>query len=581
MGFGQIVNSWMIVFPIIVLLYYFFRKKYTKQAVSSTLFWEEAMQETKASPYLQKLQKSLLLLLQLAALLLFVFALIQPYINNASVKGQQIILVLDTSATMLAGKEKSLFEQHKESLRKVVDQVDGAKMTLIVTGSQPEIIVRDETSSRALLNEVDKLTVTYEDAHMEQVISVVQSLIGTTSTSVYVWTDALEKTSLPVETEQVEWHVFGQKEELQNVALTKFAAMQHGESVTALVQLMNETEEEQTVKLVLSDSNGQSFEEALKLKANEPLSYVVEDLQLTDKLTAKLEVDDDYEADNVWMTTLQQPAMNVLLDPTMHALVQKGFASVYEPVLFYDDATLAAADERTLVVTNDVEQLGGKQPVLLIGRNDVASEEVQLFANSSNHALFNFSPLEDVYVQSLYPPFDGFQTIATVGDAPFIQLSERGDIVVLADMQATDWPLHPSFPLFIWSTVQQLSNHSTFLGTFSPQQSASIVVPAKEWSIYNTDGELVQSFSNSKQFVAPSKPGFYDMKAEDETRQLAVVVESSERTLVTGEDYTLGSIQSEASEETEQQSFILWIVLLILALLLVEWEVQRRRGFTN
>lgn len=581
MGFLQLANSWMIVFPIIVLLYYFFRKKYTKQVVSSTLFWEEAMQETKASPYLQKLQKNLLLLLQLAALILFVLALMQPYIKQTELKGQQFIFVLDTSATMLAGNEKSLFEAHKEAMREIVEQADGTPMTLLTTGSQPDIVLRDETSSRAVLAAIEKLEVTYEAAYMEQVIPVVQSLIGTTSTSVYVWTDALEKTKLPIETEQVEWHVFGQTKELHNVALTKFAAMQQNDSVTALVQLMNETDEEQTVELHVSDQIGKRYKETLKLPPNELTSHVMKDLQLVDQLTAMIMIDDDYDADNVWKTTLQKPSMAVLLDPEMHALVQKGFASVYEQVLFYDAATLAEADERALVVTNDVERLNNKQSVLLIGRNDVESEEALQFADSSSHALFNFSPLENVYVQSLYPPFEGFETIATVGDKPFIQLSERGDIVVLADMQATDWPLHPSFPLFLWSTVQQLSSQSAFIGTFSPKQSASIVVPAKEWSIYNADGQLVDTFTNSKQFIAPAMPGFYEMKASDEKRQFSVVVDPAERTLMTGENFTLGNIQGEGTEVEGQQSFMLLLALLILMIVLIEWEVQRRRGFTN
>lgn len=581
MGFLQIANSWMIVFPIIVLLYYFFRKKYTKKVVSSTLFWEEAMQETKASPYLQKLQKNALLFLQLAALCLFVLALMQPYIKKAEVKGEQVILVLDTSATMLAGDGEKLFDAHKKAMREIVKQADGAPVTLLTTGSKPEIIVRDEMSSRAVLAAIDELEVTYEAAHMEQVIPVVQSLVGTASTSIYIWTDALEKTTLPVESEQVEWHVFGQKKELANVALTKFAAMQQGDAVTALVQLMNETDEQQTVELVISDQNGKSVKEVLTLLPNEPFSHVMENMQFAEQLTATINVADDYEADNVWMASLQKPSMEVLLDPDMHALVQKGLASVYEEVLFYDDETIAAADEHALVVTNDVEQLEGKQPVLLIGRSDVESEEVLQFANSTDYALFNFSPLEDVYVQSLYSPFEEFETIATVGDRPFIQLSNRGDIVVLADIEATDWPMHPSFPLFLWSAVQQLSNQSAFIGTFSPKQSASIVVPPKEWSIYNADGELVGSLSNNKQFVAPSEPGFYEMKADGEVRQFAVVVDVAERTVVTGDDYVLGNISDGASEEETKQSLAIWFALLILALLLVEWEVQRRRGFTN
>ena len=91
MGFMNFAFIGMIIFPIIVLLYYFFRKKYTKKTVSSTLFWEEIMQETKASPYLKKLQKNALLFLQLAALLLLVLALMNPYIASTKITGEQVI----------------------------------------------------------------------------------------------------------------------------------------------------------------------------------------------------------------------------------------------------------------------------------------------------------------------------------------------------------------------------------------------------------------------------------------------------------------------------------------------------------
>ena len=100
MGFMNFAFIGMIIFPIIVLLYYFFRKKYTKKTVSSTLFWEEIMQETKASPYLKKLQKNALLFLQLAALLLLVLALMNPYIASTKIAGEQVIFVVDTSAIL-------------------------------------------------------------------------------------------------------------------------------------------------------------------------------------------------------------------------------------------------------------------------------------------------------------------------------------------------------------------------------------------------------------------------------------------------------------------------------------------------
>ena len=72
MGISNWMNVWTAIFPIAVLLYYFFRKKYETITISSTLYWEQSMRETKVSPYLKNLQRNALFYLQMAALLLFV-----------------------------------------------------------------------------------------------------------------------------------------------------------------------------------------------------------------------------------------------------------------------------------------------------------------------------------------------------------------------------------------------------------------------------------------------------------------------------------------------------------------------------
>ena len=571
----------MIIFPIIVLLYYFFRKKYTKKTVSSTLFWEEIMQETRASPYLKKLQKNVLLFLQLAALLLLVLALMKPYIASTKIAGEQVIFVVDTSATMLAGKEQKTFEQHKETMKQLVKDMDGQRVTLVTTGNQPTVLLREETNASTIEKTIDSLQITYEEQHMKKAIEVVQAFIGQTATAIYVFTDFLEKQQLPVESQFVEWHVYGQTEALDNVAITKFAATANDEYTTALIQLTNETAGPKKVAVNLYSENELLALEVITLEENDSASHLFDQLPLAQSITAKIEVEDDYEVDNEWTTVIQQEAMEVMLDPSMHALIQKGFVAVYDQVLFFDQATLQQATDRALLVSNDTELLDSEHAVILIGRNDAESKEIQAFANQSADALFSFSSLQDVYVQSVYPPFDDFETIATVGEEPFIQLSPKGDIVILADLQATDWPLHPSFPLFLWSAVQQVSASGDSIGSFTPKQSASVALRETEWSIYNDEGQYVSSFTNGKQFVAPEKPGLYELSSDDESKLFATVLAGKERHIQTGENYTLGKLTNESDEVETSTSFVPYIVFIILLLLLAEWEVQRRRGFTN
>lgn len=115
MGFNQLPFLLTAIIPLTVLTYYFFRKKYVEKQISSTLFWVEVMKETKASPYLQHLQRNALFYLQMLGLILLVIALLQPYWKTKSIAGDQIIWVVDTSATMLSKKDgQTIFEGHQK-----------------------------------------------------------------------------------------------------------------------------------------------------------------------------------------------------------------------------------------------------------------------------------------------------------------------------------------------------------------------------------------------------------------------------------------------------------------------------------
>ena len=138
MGFNHIVNSWTAIFPLVVLLYYFFRKKYEVTTISSTLFWRQSMRETKVSPYLKNLQRNALFYLQMAALLLLVFILLGPFLPKEQAIGGHTILIVDTSASMLAGKEQTtLFARQQAAMKELVASRSGEPITIVTTGKEP------------------------------------------------------------------------------------------------------------------------------------------------------------------------------------------------------------------------------------------------------------------------------------------------------------------------------------------------------------------------------------------------------------------------------------------------------------
>lgn len=581
MGFSQIVFIWTAIIPVIVLLYYFFRKKYTDQTVSSTLFWSEIMQETRVSPYLKHLQKNALLYLQLLALILLVLALMNPYLKKSTIAGAQTIFIVDTSATMLAGKEQSTFDAHKKEMLSLVEQLDGRPLTLITSGNTPQAVLQHETNTKDIEQAIQDLQVTYETAQMNKALDVAQAFVGDTQTSIYVFTDTLDKKQLPMEKDSVKWLVHGAAKDLTNVAITRFAATTDGKAVMALVQLQNDTNEEQQFTLALQNAKGEEvITEEVKLPANEAVTKTFKDLPLTNTMSASLDIQDDYAIDNTQAVLLQTTTSKIVVDQNMHQLVQKGFQTISNGVKIVPALQVLDNQDATVVTNQTALLTQMTKPVVLFGRDDAEKIEANSSVKTTSDALFAFSSLEDVYVSAVYPPIENYKTIATVGEEPFIQRSPKGDIVVLADIEDTDWPLHPSFPLFLWSVEQELSESIGSIGLFAPNEERAVALAQGDWSIYSQEDEFLSTIDNGL-LTAPMKPGIYTARTNDEEKHLIVQLQSQERVIEQGTSYTLGELQENGKEEVSKASFVPWLILIILGLLVMEWEVQRRRGFTN
>lgn len=539
------------------------------------------MQETRVSPYLKHLQKNALLYLQLLALLLLVLALINPYMKKSTIVGAQTIFIVDTSATMLAGKEQSTFDAHKKEMQSLVEQLDGRPVTLITTGNSPQAVLQQETNVKTIEQTIQDLHVTYETAQINKALDVAQAFVGDSPTSIYVFTDALDKKQLPMEKESVKWLVHGSAKDLTNVAITRFAATTDGKSTMALVQLQNDTDKEQKLTLTLQNSKGDVLiDEPISLAANEAMSKSFKDLPLMDTVTAKIDVKDDYVIDNIQSVVLQTATSNIVVDQNMHQLIQKGFQAINGNVKIVPPLQLADNQGAT-IVTNQTSLLQKmERPIVLFGRDDIEKVDVKGEIKTTSDALFAFSELNDIYVSALYPPFDDYKTIATVGEKPFIQRTPEGDIIVLADIADTDWPLYPSFPLFLWSVEQQLSESVGSLGIFAPNEQRSVALSQGDWSVYSQDDEFLSTITNGL-LTAPMKPGMYTARSNSEEKRLIVQLQAQERVIEEGTSYTLGELQQNGKEEVSKASFVPWLILIILSLLVAEWEVQRRRGFTN
>src|SRR5260370_30050873 len=90
-----------VIIPVILLLY-FMRPKRQERVVSSTLLWQQALQDLQASRPWQKLRITPLLLLQILAAIVIVLVLARPATFIRSPIGGDTIIIPQTAANQAA-----------------------------------------------------------------------------------------------------------------------------------------------------------------------------------------------------------------------------------------------------------------------------------------------------------------------------------------------------------------------------------------------------------------------------------------------------------------------------------------------
>ena len=587
MGFDHLNGMWTAVFPLAVLLYYFFRKKYVSTTISSTLFWQTSMRETKVSPYLKNLQRNALFYLQMAALLLLVFILLGPYLPKDEEVAEHTVFIVDTSASMAAKDgDNSLFDQNKKKMMELAKDKTGQAISIITTGKEPALVIREERDEHSVLGAIDQLDLNYEQEQMQRSLDFVKSLASEGGVDVHIFTDFLDRSIFMESENGIRWTVHANNRPLANMSIEKFGAVSTANGTEAIVKLANQTTSVQSGTLLIRNEENavELARQEFKLDAQSQTLLSFKELPELSAIKAEIEIGDDYNLDNEAFVLLGNESSEVIIDQQLHELVKKAFEAIGLNVTSGSVNEMNVARAEALLVTNEPKFLNeGTSPILLIGRNDSATDQVSGRVETENDALFMLAPVEDVYVSELYPSFDNYETIASVSGKPFIQRSPRGDIIILTDIGLTDWPLHPSFPLFFWSATEMLTSDHNIVGMFKPNERKAILTSASSEGIevFTIDDQYITTHPEGGSFVAPAKPGVYKLLDNGKEELLTVQLEQSEKVIKHGSGYSLGTHTISNGKE-EGKNKIGWLILLpVLLLLLIEWEVQRRRGYPN
>ena len=143
----------LLVPPAIILLYFLKLKRRALQ-VPSTFLWRKSIEDLHVNSLFQWLRQNVLLLLQLLAVLLLLYAVMGFRFHGSTAKKQHYILMIDNSASMSATDVKpSRLDWAKQEALKVIDAATEDSVGMVIVFNAKASTLQAYTSNKARLRD--------------------------------------------------------------------------------------------------------------------------------------------------------------------------------------------------------------------------------------------------------------------------------------------------------------------------------------------------------------------------------------------------------------------------------------------
>ena len=292
----------LLVLPLIVLLYMLrTRRQHVPQ--STLILWQRARRDLAAQRPARRLERSLLLLLQLLAVTLLVLALARPRVALPGGTAPTVIVV-DASASMQAVDERpSRFEAAVAQAQEVAAAARG-EVIVISAGPRPAIVAPagDALAARLALG---RLRPTDGPARLDQAITLALGQGRGGRPRVEVFTD---RAGAPAP--GVTYHVVGR--DSRNVGITRVAVEREVSGSLLVVQVLNAGGERERVPVLVTVADRRVAERTVVIPPGATASVTVP-VSGTGVARIALDADDLLAVDNVAHAVVGAPLPRVLL----------------------------------------------------------------------------------------------------------------------------------------------------------------------------------------------------------------------------------------------------------------------------
>ncbi|HET6381090.1 MAG TPA: BatA and WFA domain-containing protein [candidate division Zixibacteria bacterium] len=182
----------LVALPIIVA-FYMLRLRRRDMPVGSTFLWQQLVRDVEANAPWQRLRFSWLLLVQLLIALLVVLAASRPFVTVSSDLAANVVLIVDTSASMGAtDPEGPRMDAAREAARRVIGELpEGGRVTVVAAGDSAHVLVSETDDRAAALAAVEGIGATQVPGDLTDAFALASALAARDADStVVVVTDA-------------------------------------------------------------------------------------------------------------------------------------------------------------------------------------------------------------------------------------------------------------------------------------------------------------------------------------------------------------------------------------------------------
>jgi len=571
---------------VVLVATYFLKLRHRRLVIASSLLWSRVLERQEARSLWEKLRRILSVLLVVTIGLLIVLALARPQLKSLSGPGGRMMIVLDTSPSMLA--------RMKDGRTRWQHAIEIAKRLIGSAGAGSEIRIAD-TSGRydspmakdmELANHlIDGMKPIPGPAHFPE-----SNDAGDTGTQIWFVTDGVASPAVP---NGVKSAIVYDAE--RNAGITAFEVRSTPSTpqiYEAYLEVTNFSKDTRKVTLSLSEGGPGRISRDVQIEGGRSYSELL-DLSKFQGGGVRAQVQSDGDAfplDDVAYSYL--PAKK----KTKTLLVSKGnpylqTALKLDP--YVDLATATPAEYRedpaidAYVFDEFAPSIQPAKPALIIGapaaawlRNSNSDFEKPSFTSwMEEHPVMQYLSLHDVSISKAARIDPANLTVlASSGSNPLIVASPPGSsgarwLMLTFNLQASDFPVHESFPLFI-------DNALAWFGRDRPalrRTLGTVEIPIANAAISGIDGKPVtsQSYMDRTVFEAV-EPGLF-VASRDGQRQYIAVNLMDRRSSDINRRMPVRATEVSPVPGLLRHELSFYIVLTAVLLLGLEWFTYHRR----